>query len=61
MSRRTIENCRVIKEAVKEGIGEPGKEPLNGKEYCQGYQKSERDDEPYFKCINCHLNIYYES
>lgn len=61
MSRRTIENCRVIKSAKAKGIGKPLTEPLNGKIYCQGYQKHEDDDEPYYKCLNCHLNIFYQS
>jgi hypothetical protein len=61
MSRRTIENCKVIKSVVKDGIEKPLIEVLNGKIYCQGYQKNESDDEPYEGCINCHINIFYES
>jgi hypothetical protein len=61
MSRRTIENCRVIKSGISEGYDKPGTENLNNKIYCQGYQKSESDDEPYYKCMNCHLNIFYEN
>jgi hypothetical protein len=58
MSRRTIENCRVIKSAKREGIGKPLIEKIGDKNICQGYQKSNCDDEPCEKCINCHLNIY---
>jgi hypothetical protein len=58
MSRRTIENCRVVKRAIRQGKGEPGKEEFNGKIYCQGYQRSEDDDEPCTKCKTCHLNIW---
>lgn len=61
MNKRTIENCRVIKSAAKKGINKPGIETFNNKLYCQGYQKSESDDEPYEKCKGCHLNIFYES
>lgn len=57
MSRRTIENCKVIKRALKLGEGVPLTESLNNKKYCQGYQKSEWDDEPYYECMKCHLNI----
>lgn len=60
MGRKLIKNCKVIKEAVAEGIGEPGKEELNGKEYCQGYQRDDSDDEPYCKCKGCYLNIFYQ-
>ena len=37
MSRRTMDNCRVIKAAVARGIGKPLTEEVNGKKYCQGY------------------------
>ena len=59
--KRTIENCAVIKLGLKEGAGKPLIELLNGEEYCQGYQKSESDDEPYYKCLNCKLNIWHEN
>jgi hypothetical protein len=61
MSRRTIENCRVIKRAIWQGEGRPLKEKLNNKTYCQGYQRNEQDDEPYDECKGCHLNIFYEN
>jgi hypothetical protein len=61
MSRRTIENCKVIKSAKQEGLGKPLTETVNNKAFCQGYQKSECDDEPYSKCMNCHLNIFYQN
>ena len=55
-----MENCKVIKEALELGEGKPLNEELNGKEYCQGYQVSEDDDEPYHKCKGCYLNIFYK-
>jgi len=61
LSKRTMDNCRVIKAAVARGIGKPLTEEVNGKKYCQGYQKSEHDDEPYIKCLSCRFNVFYES
>ena len=61
MSRRTIENCRVIKQGVRKGAGKPLAEEYNSKIYCQGYQQSESDDEPYEECKGCYLNIFYEN
>ena len=61
MSKRTIENCKVIERGVRKGEGEPLKEEHNGKMFCQGYQRSEQDDEPYEECKNCRLNIFYEN
>jgi hypothetical protein len=60
MSRRTIENCRVIKHGVRNGEGKPLTEEYNGKVYCQGYQRSECDDEPCEDCMECSLNIFYQ-
>ena len=54
MPKRTMENCSVIKKAVKMGIGECGTE--DGK--CKGY--TNEGEEPCIKCIDCKLNIYYE-
>lgn len=59
MSKRTIENCSVIKSGIEEGYDKPLREVVGDKEYCQGYVKVESDDQPYFKCMNCHLNIFY--
>lgn len=61
MVRKTIENCTVIKKGRAEGDGTPLTEILNDKEYCQGYQKSEYDDEPHERCKGCFLNVYYEN
>lgn len=61
MSERTIDNCKVIKSAIAKGLVKPLTEGVNGKKYCQGYQKSESDDEPYVKCLDCHLNIFYHN
>ena len=60
MGRRTVENCRVIKIALYHGHGIPYTVKLGNKVFCQGYQKSECDDEPYHKCRDCKLNIFYE-
>ena len=60
MSRKTIGNCTVIKKALQFGEGKPLTERLNNKVYCQGYQKSEYDDEPCEICKGCKLNVYYE-
>ena len=46
---KTIDNCRVIKLAMKEMIGTP--DIYNGT--CQGYAVSEIDDEPCDKCKRC--------
>jgi len=51
---RTIENCSVIKKAVKLGVGECGTE--DGK--CLGYVTG--GEEPCEPCIDCKLNVYYE-
>lgn len=56
MSRRTLDNCSLIKYCVLRGLGYPIKK--DGK--CFGYQKSEFDDEPCEKCRKCKLNEFYE-
>lgn len=56
MTKQTINDCSFIKECVLKGLGEPSQN--NGQ--CAGYQKSEIDDEPCEKCINCELNEFYE-
>ena len=58
MSKRTIENCSVIKRGLALGIGKPYVES-NGK--CVGYSHSDDDDEPHDLCKNCRLNSSYES
>lgn len=45
---KTVENCRVIKNAVNSGIGYPNVD--NGK--CEGYC-TESDDEPCEECKRC--------
>jgi len=55
LTKRTIENCAVIKNAVKRGLGEP--EIQLGK--CLGYSNG-YDDEPCEKCKDCKLNTAYE-
>ena len=56
MSKKTLENCSLIKKACdKLGIGKP--EQYDGK--CEGYASHDRD-EPTLKCRECNLNIGYE-
>lgn len=59
--KRAIQNCTVVKEALQEGLEKPLTEELNGREYCQGYQRSTSDDEPHCGCLDCKLNIFYEN
>lgn len=54
MATRTLENCSLIKKAVRRGIGEP--EQRNGK--CLGYGGDE--DEPYYICAGCRLCEDYD-
>ena len=42
--QRTIENCTLIKKGIKQGIGEPTR--FYNVNKCEGYAKSEVDDEP---------------
>ena len=51
MTKRTLENCRLIKKY--------GKPELDGNK-CVGLGKSETDDEPCEVCKGCKLNAYYE-
>lgn len=57
MAARTLDNCTLIKECVKAGIGSP-KQYYNI-ERCEGYAKSEFDDEPCEKCKKCRYNISF--
>lgn len=61
LNKKAIEGCNVIKEAVEDGEGIPLVEELNGRIYCQGYQICETDDEPYYECKKCTLNIFHYS
>jgi hypothetical protein len=59
MAKRTMENCSLIKKAVREMIGSPGIE--DGK--CVGYANrgsGDDGDEPCEKCKECKLNVTYE-
>lgn len=58
MSARTLDNCSLIKRMVKSGIGEPDR--YYNINRCQGYQRSEDDDEPCNTCINCRLCVSSE-
>lgn len=52
MARRTLQNCRVIRECVRHGIGTPDQR----KGACEGYQRSREDDEPTAVCKRCPLH-----
>lgn len=54
--RRTLTNCSLIKKCVSLGVGEP--EQYGG--LCNGYQKSELDDEPCEICGKCNLYVSYD-
>ncbi len=58
MSRRTIENCSVVKKVARIGLGEP--ETQSGK--CLGYAGGygPDDDEPCEECKVCKLNTTFE-
>ena len=47
--KKTIENCKVIKQSFREGVGRP--EMIDGK--CEGYAISDWDDEPHDSCKEC--------
>jgi hypothetical protein len=49
--KRTLHNCWLIKK-----FGKP--EQKDGK--CQGFARSEYDDEPCERCKECKLNEHYE-
>lgn len=53
--KRTKENCSLIKQSVKLGIGEP-ETTKNGK--CDGYETA--DGEPFKTCQKCKLCYWYE-
>ncbi len=46
--KRTLRNCSVIKKA--------GCEPHQYDGVCEGFQRSEDDDEPCQTCMNCSLH-----
>ncbi len=50
--KRTLENCRLI---TKMGV-----KPQQQDGKCDGFQKSENDDEPCNTCMECKLNTFYE-
>lgn len=55
--KRTIENCTIIKNALKNEIGErPETEQHEGKTYCVGYEGAFFD--PYHICQDCKVSIY---
>lgn len=55
--RRTLEHCGLITKCKKAGIGRP-EQYSTGK--CEGYQKSDIDDEPCELCKECRLQVDYE-
>jgi hypothetical protein len=54
IAKRTIENCRLVKKAIRQGVGEP--KMIDGK--CEGYAGN--TDEPCETCKNCNINSFYE-
>lgn len=57
MAARTLDNCSLIQEMVKIGVGTP--EQYYNTNKCLGYGSAEYDDEPCEKCKNCRLNVHY--
>ena len=55
MTKRTIQNCRLVKKAVRIGIGSP---EIEG-DMCLGYA-GDCGDEPCDTCKKCKLNTTYE-
>lgn len=53
--KRTLDHCRMITK-YQDLLGRPRQQ--DGK--CDGYQKSEDDDEPCETCKECKLNSFYE-
>lgn len=53
--RRTLDHCRMISK-YQDLLGKP--QQRDGK--CDGYQKSQGDDEPCETCKECKLNTFYE-
>lgn len=49
--KRTLDHCKLIT-----AVGKPHQ--ANGK--CDGFQKSEDNDEPCETCMNCKLNTFFE-
>ena len=56
--QRTIENCTLIQKGVKQGLGEPNR--FYNVNKCEGYAKSEYDDEPNKQCKECKYCIFKE-
>lgn len=55
--KRTIENCFLIKKALRNELAElPEIEQHEGKAYCTGYEGAYGD--PYHKCQDCKVSIY---
>lgn len=56
-SKRTIDNCSLIKKRIKQGTGVS----IGGDGKCLGYTTHEFDDEPCDQCKKCKLNTSYET
>ena len=56
MAAKTIENCSLVREKTKQGIGEPQRWWNIDK--CAGYPRSLNDDEPCEICRKCKFCIY---
>lgn len=58
MAKKTFENCTVKRRAIREGIGDCGREKGKG---CRGYTSTACFDEPIEKCKRCKLHsLNYE-
>lgn len=56
--QRTLDNCDLIKRCVKAGMGEPKQYYFLNR--CEGYTRSEYNNEPCEKCKKCKYNISFE-
>ena len=52
---RTLDHCLLIRLSIYDGLGKPRQ--YDGK--CEGFAKSEYDDEPCERCKKCKLNTMY--
>lgn len=65
MAKRTIENCTVAKRNARFGPRDGSNVAItsnlgNGVLVCEGYQRSEYDDEPTDECAACPLCALYD-
>ena len=58
MSKRTVENCVLVKKAIRLEIGEP---EIQADGRCLGYAAEKEGDEPCEICKECKLNTSYDA